>query len=1405
VFNPDEVRSAVIVAADRAWVQHGGTLSLIARGNCPGTPAGPRTPQRQRLCQVEQRAVPGRLPGGAVLRDVDGGRFIFESAAYRWDGRDWRRIDNAPGIGVDVPAAVNAKDELVRAVGDGNRLDLAVMEPAGSDVKVSRPTLAAATPLRFEGAMTAERLPALGDARGQSRWLRFDRSTRQFQVRSAQQGSVNVSASDLFPGRVFAPTLSGRSVITGPQTFVHANEAGLWKFPLRYDWVENGPAWTRVALPPPVAAARGRFYFAQGADVVSIAVDGAGVEPDRGEYVLANDGLTITENIRSESIAATIDAAGQPVNTLAPAGFLHDQRQGIAFSRNGAVVATPAGIVNARDFHALPLPPGWAAAPPGDAALFNADGLLHAKAGRRIFAAGGNSSNNSSWSEAAADPRQAPRTLARDGGREWQRDGDTVAVRGREPSDGWRARLAAGWRFTADQVEGAVHTARGSIVAATREGIVEAQDLDGLTAAAPSRNRPEGANGMLERHFQAPGSPVTGFVYRDGSGGRRSSLVMDDRSDWAAPQDDPLISRAAVRAAPPSMPLSITFTNEQAFLEAVAERPQMGGQSSRPTTVAVDWRRGEHFPFDQATAIAADGDTLHVGTEAGLLITSAASPPSKWRLVDTGKGDRTPVKVDRIGRPASARTRLVARSGAGCLDLAGPGVTPCADPQALDERWLGGTGYWQWIARGRPEMVYLDAAGRAAGSPLTSPGYGFPHDRPIAAVDCPGQGRITLWGDGLALAAPGPGWSLGGRAAVSDLRRQFPAAPTALHCQPAGLPLPGGKTAAAGVRALSPSSGNSAIHDNGAWRVEPEEIATAIIKRWNGEIPYDRSRLRLAYGEGKGSLKLEYFTRSQQWRPLRAGSTRFLVDERQRIVSAGGTSYALTPEGLIRLERSGGYRINPDTLDIIAVPCEVDWIETADGHGFALAKEPGEPTLVRCRDGQVLEGKLLEGKLLEGSVDGAGSEGPAFTARRSVDPFIERSIPAAGSAIAWRIVDRKAGLPGSLEATWRGERLPLAGGRFGIDVWRSFAHIGNSAFVDMASGQGWIRSPRQNLSLGQAQRPAVPTAVAKDVRQLAIDVDLDRQEVLCLVLDRTGQTAFQRFSWSAGGEAFGRLETRDCGRFEGGEGSHGPWTYRAAIRVPSALDMRAPDQSGAPIERILSDGRFTDLVATGAPLSFMAQGSTMTLIPTLAGVTRITAAGEELPVRTFNVSRAAGATGSGATGASAPGSPAIALLATGAGDLEVLTADGFSGSGNLRQTCPVERKLADLGAIRFGALGMTGDGLMEMSGRRGADRVFYALACGAGQPAVLPWWIAVDVAGRRRVTANRLPWSRIWLHWAAGDLSAGARPAPDVLLGQNLRAPLRFLNGGDRVFAVLRDDVLEIAVDPLVSALSGRH
>jgi hypothetical protein len=216
----------------------------------------------------------------------------------------------------------------------------------------------------------------------------------------------------------------------------------------------------------------------------------------------------------------------------------------------------------------------------------------------------------------------------------------------------------------------------------------------------------------------------------------------------------------------------------------------------------------------------------------------------------------------------------------------------------------------------------------------------------------------------------------------------------------------------------------------------------------------------------------------------------------------------------------------------------------------------------------------------------------------------------------------------------------------------------------------------------------------------------------------------------------------------------------------------------------MSGGRFTDLVATGAPLSFAPQREALTLVPTPAGIARIAASGDERPLRTVN------------------GATAVALLATRRGDVEVLTPDGFDGR-ELRRSCPIEHRIGDLGAMRFGALSISGDGLVELSGRRGSQAVFYSVSCAAGEPVVMPWWMAIPVAGRRRVTANRLPWDRIWLNWTAGRFAAGAvTPAAARELFARDGAPVRLLNGGDHVFAVMNDDVLEIDVDALVSALS---
>lgn len=1358
VFDPAAIDSAVMVAPHRAWVAHGGTLSLVAADGC----GGGRPP-----CITAERPLPPGLPAGALLRLVDGERFVFDDAAFRWDAGAWHPAGG--GAGRALPPPRDVRDGLA-AAGRGGRLDAAVLEQDGDDIVIRRPSLPGAAPLRWRGALAAELPPALGTAAGTERWLRWDRGRRLFQMAGRNGGTIAVTPQALFPGGVLAPTLPGRSVASGAAAFVHANASGLWTFPLTHDWADHGPTFTPVSLPPVTAAARGRFYFADGG---SIALDGTRIERASPAYTVARDGLAVTEDVRGETVTAVIDVGGRPVDAFAAQGFWHDDRRGIAFDRSGIVVATPGAIVNTRDFHGVALPPGFAAA--SDAALFNASGALYARAQGRFFRADGGR-----FSDVRGDPREAAATLASAGGVTLVRDGAGVAVTG----EAWRTRSGGGWRFAADQLEGAAHTTAGAIAAATREGIVEARDLDGLASAGPPRRKPPAADGVLERHFRAPQDPVTGFVFKDGGGDNRLGVTLDD-GDAPSASEDPLQSRVAVRQGF----LTVAFHNRAATVEAEAERPG-GGR----TTVAVDWHKDEHFPFDHATAIAAAGDSLYLGTASGLIVTRASSPLAGPRLVDTGAGDHVPARVDRVGRPAAAPSRLMARSGSRCLELRGAAVSPCHDAEALDERFLGATPLWTWTARTTPEMVYRDAAGAALGRPVTSFSDGFPHDHPTAAVDCGSFGRVSAWGDGLALitagAAAGPfvpahGWGLEGHAAVTDLRGPFRGAAIALYCEPAPDRRTGAAAVAAGVHALSPASGVALLHDGSpdggqdargvGWRRESDADAQAVVARWRGALPYDHARLRLvdrglAAGPVRGNLELQYLTRGRQWRPLKVAGGRYQIDERLDIVTAHGATHVLTPEGLVRLagDRPG---LDPDAVDIVAVPCDVDRIETADGHGATLAAEAGAPTLVRCRDGTVLAGTL----------DGSSDAG-VFTARRAGDPFLERDSAVPG-AVSWRIVDRRVGQPGRLEVAWRGERLPLADGRFALDVFGSLARVGDAPVIEMASLQGWIRSPvpaaSAGLPLGAVERPRVAPALAAAVRRLAVDVADDGSEVLCL-LDDSGRTTVQRLADSDANPP-GRRDDRNCGRFEGAEGSHGPWLYRASLQGTAPLAMRARDRGGAPLGRAMSEGRFTDLIATGAPVAAAPPEPALTLIPTPAGIAGIAADGGETPLRTMT------------------GPPPLALLVTGSGDLQTLTADGLAGGDH---PCPLQHAVAGLDAMRFTALAMAGDDLLEITGRRNGKPVFYSVSCGEAAVA-MPWAMAVPVAGRRRVTANRLPWDRVWLNAVDGQIAAAAvTPAPARPFLAGTQPPLRLLDGGAHAFAVTGDDVLTIDVDALVSALS---
>ncbi len=228
--------------------------------------------------------------------------------------------------------------------------------------------------------------------------------------------------------------------------------------------------------------------------------------------------------------------------------------------------------------------------------------------------------------------------------------------------------------------------------------------------------------------------------------------------------------------------------------------------------------------------------------------------------------------------------------------------------------------------------------------------------------------------------------------------------------------------------------------------------------------------------------------------------------------------------------------------------------------------------------------------------------------------------------------------------------------------------------------------------------------------------------------------------------------------------------------------------NGILMNRTLEEGRFADLIVSGAPLEDDATGSASFLVPTRAGVLKLGANGPE------------GQFSAPEDGWLSRGSDGHALLITRTGPVPLLGSD--------RPACPALVDLAsrlpqDATVLREVPVG---DYFSQVTILTGSSRVQLLVPCDAVSD-TLAWSLPVDVSGRRRLNAVRSGIASEFLSMSVSDagfsvgdgrheVRAVTDTFPDVVA--QLALP-----DGRAGFVVTKDALYRIDVDRALSLLAG--
>lgn len=937
-------------------------------------------------------------------------------------------------------------------------------------------------------------------------WLSWDRATGL--VRFGEE--LALAPADAIRNGRFLPDIAGRAAYLGGDSFALLNPHGLWRVRIGS---EVRPVRTGTfALPSDLAG--GRFLGAgDGIDARSGADS-----PDNGSRTVILGALTITEALRGGGLRATYRISGRDLPGFAQTGFQHDRRLAVTAQNGAAFLATPIGLVPVTDLgEGVALPAGIRAID-----TEGADALaLTAQGWQRL--------DGANWTASA--PPWHDRVLAVESGRLWQRNAGTVGVASRMAGEPWRT-ARQGLAFEADRLIALAADPAG-IVMITGVGSHEGQGLAALAALGA----PVAPDPGIERLDARTAHPGRWVLWADTAAGK---LVWDrGNRSWrpARVDEDVRVARRAVE----TQDFRIDFRQGRA--EPAIRVTDLDGSMRH---AGFDWSAGQDLPFDRARAVTIEGESVLLGTDFGLrrLRWNPLGIVSEALFSGT-QPNAPPRRFDRVGRPETEPSRLLAEASGVCFELSSPVVppVPCAMSGDLSQRWVFSDAIWGWYKTDTVVVgTYRDANGQPVAPARLRNGGRWPHDRLRELVPC-GDALGELWAEADLVTTRSTGRS-DHLTPLDGVSR--------LHCQVTSAELGQGATLAPGLHAVG---ARAAWRWNGqSWQADTN--APELLDRVAGMVPWEAGRLRLRLGTR--GLDVETRGLDDLWRPLPWIGGRPAIDHVHGIAAVRGDLYLVTPAGVLEWSVTG-HRLDPETL-LLRTPtdrtaladCRPRSIETLDGSLQAVPSQVGDPVDILCSDGDLWRGTL--------------------TTPRDAGVFVSATSDIAGERVLIKTPDwvwtRRIGPSGEpfLDVDFRSETAILSGGRWSLDDYTGIAAPYADSFEVVTQSAGWWRSPRRDLSLGSIRR-AGPGSQAETATRLHSDL-IDDAPHLCVSAAAS--------VYVAPDNSVARAPIcRDV------RGRDNVWTWYSSIDGAGAEGLTI---DGIGLQRSLTEGRFDDLFLVAAPL-----------------------------------------------------------------------------------------------------------------------------------------------------------------------------------------------------------------------------
>ncbi len=1190
-IDPARVTALFRVAQGKWWVQAGATLYRVEAGTCtapvtsPITPTVPITPGAPPPPTATPAVVACfQVTGSVELPANFVGADATAIALARLSSDGMLQLTSLDSVTVDIIKSAPGRYQVqansypppnvpaplvdqwatlvnnVKQVGNGQW----AYDPFLTLTVSSQGTLIAQSPGGVEtlgnGGITPIRRAALDAG-----WLRWDGANGGGFIVNSPGGSL-AYAKDRFiiDGRLLFEDVDAILASSAGRLYA-ANRHGVWTFDQSLSLAEPSITFQPVRLDAPLTAAHGRLMAANGDWLPG----SAQTQPSQAIHQFQIDDIIVSEEVGSRRVEATVPIQGSPALAFAAQGFVWDlDRHGLAYTDAGLILQSAAGIGPITRLSTLDAGPNGIARAGAQLRFENSAGILLYDNGAWYRLSGG------AW-QAIGDPL-ANRFLVQNVQWTWQLQGSQLAIALAGSSH--RFGLVAepdGYGFTSDLLQAAaIHD--GDLYVMTNAFLERATDAHDLGALFAPRYAPLATDAL---EVLSVADSKFDLFHRAGTAVSRWDAAQNQFTPVSAAAN-PYDRRLLVD----SNRLRFIYHGGRIVKELIVD--DITGQQVW-TEFAFD--RGQ-FPFDRVHSVAAFDGRLYLGTASGLEV---FGPGNSLGLSDVAAFYRLSTSaasaltdVDRVGTPRDDPGLLMARGPAGCIEQRGAGpLAPCHDLTLLDWRLRAETDLWQWVGgpSGTVEGYYRDVSGDTTTAPAVIRDGRFPHDQLHDVAVC-GDQAFTLWRNGWLTAHPDDNLGL-----AAGLLNYSPSAalPSRFVCVEreivaAQWSVPPGLY-------IEQEDGSISRYAAPGWTevADPAQVA-AIIERADRPPILDRARLRLLQSSGDSGLTFEQRTLADQWLPLAwetgcAGIDRACVaiDVWREVIAQDDALWAATPAGLVRFNRHslGRAQVDLDTLLVVRepagtqAPCLIT--DLALSGGQVLARCGADPS-------QVYQGQI------DGSRDGG-----VFQPRPGTDPFAEQILinQQTDGRWVWQLQSRASGSPGHLAATLNGVQVTIRDGRFTFDTVNSLAFFQSGVVEIGTDAGGWLEAPRDDLSALSLTRSPISQIDAAQVTRVAI-MWSGGELGLCL---RNTAGDYTRLKLSGGIE-----QAERCPEYLADDGF---WQYSRSDSVVSiSAEERGVGGSGG---RRLQQGRFTDDMVVGLPLTGLDGEAAVYWIPTRAGVLQL--------------------------------------------------------------------------------------------------------------------------------------------------------------------------------------------------------